>query len=80
MKIIVTGGCGFIGSDLIIHLLENKPEWEIYNIDALTYAADLNNLNEIKGNLSYNFLELDINDKVKLKKKFLILTQTEFFI
>lgn len=70
MKIIVTGGCGFIGSNLIIHLLENKPEWEIYNIDALTYAADLNNLNEIKGNLSYNFLELDINDKVKLKKIF----------
>ena len=47
MKLIITGGAGFIGSNLILHLHEKHPEWTIYNIDKLTYASDRNYLNQL---------------------------------
>jgi len=60
MKIIVTGGCGFIGSNFILYWLEKYPQDEILNLDALTYAGNLTNLKEIEGNSHYQFVKCDI--------------------
>ncbi len=60
MNILITGGAGFIGSNFI-HYLHNKySDYQIINLDKLTYAADLNNLKDIKDN--YTFIEGDILD------------------
>ena len=47
MNIIVTGGAGFIGSNFIYYLLENRSDWNITVIDALTYAGNFENISEI---------------------------------
>ncbi len=62
-RIVVTGGGGFIGSNLIHHLLRNHPEWEIANLDLLTYAADPQNLAGLEDEPRYRFLKLDITDR-----------------
>ncbi len=62
-RIVVTGGCGFIGSNLILHLLETRPDWEVLNVDALTYAGNLENLAEAEGNPRYRFSRTDITDR-----------------
>src|SRR5512139_3626053 len=46
MKILVTGGCGFIGSNFILHMLETYPDVSIVNLDLLTYAGNLENLQD----------------------------------
>jgi len=48
MKLIVTGGCGFIGSNFILHMLESYPDVQIVNLDLLTYAGNLENLQDAK--------------------------------
>jgi len=48
MKILVTGGCGFIGSNLVRHLLETRPEDTVVNLDVLTYAACRESLADIE--------------------------------
>ena len=58
MKILVTGGCGFIGSNFILDELSKGSS--ILNFDKLTYAGNLNNLNSIKKNESYSFINADI--------------------
>lgn len=63
MKLIVTGGAGFIGSNLILHLHNNYPDVEIFNIDKLTYASDLSYLEPIKQSDRYRFKKLDITDR-----------------
>ncbi|MFZ3122390.1 MAG: dTDP-glucose 4,6-dehydratase [Thermodesulfovibrionales bacterium] len=63
MKILVTGGCGFIGSNFIRYILKKYPDYEIVNIDALTYAGNLENLRDIKGNKRYRFVHGRIEDK-----------------
>lgn len=70
MKLIVTGGAGFIGSNLILHLHENYPEVEILNIDKLTYASDLSYLEPIKQSDRYRFKKLDITDRDALRDLF----------
>ena len=62
MKILITGGCGFIGSNFIIHILRNHPEDSIINLDKLTYAGNQANLAEISGNSNYSFIKGDICD------------------
>lgn len=62
MKILVTGGAGFIGSNLIHYWLKNNPEDEIVNLDVLTYAGNLENLKEVEGNKNYKFVKGDICD------------------
>lgn len=62
LKILVTGGAGFIGSNFIKYILKNTQH-QIYNIDKLTYAGNLNNLKEIEDNKNYNFFKKDICNK-----------------
>jgi len=68
MKILITGGAGFIGSNFIRHMLVKYPNYEIINLDKLTYAGNLNNLKDIEKNKNYSFLKGDICDKKIVEK------------
>lgn len=61
-KILVTGGCGFIGSNFIAYMLKNFNA-EIVNLDALTYAGNLENLKQFEGHPDYSFIRGSINDR-----------------
>ncbi len=61
-KILITGGAGFIGSHFIIYLLQRYSDIEIFNLDKLTYAANLRNLEEVNQSKNYHFLKGDILD------------------
>ena len=63
MKLLVTGGAGFIGSNFIHYWLENHPEDEIINLDILTYAGNLENLQSIENNPKYKFVKGDVCDR-----------------
>ena len=63
MKLLVTGGAGFIGSNFIHYWLSNHPEDKIVNLDVLTYAGNLENLKDIEDNPHYTFIKGDICDK-----------------
>ena len=60
MKILVTGGAGFIGSNFILYWIKNHPSDQIINFDKLTYAGNLENLKEIEKNPNYCFVKGDI--------------------
>lgn len=60
MKILVTGGAGFIGSNFILYWLKNYSGDKIVNLDKLTYAGNLENLKSVEGNTNYTFLHEDI--------------------
>jgi dTDP-glucose 4,6-dehydratase len=62
MKILVTGGAGFIGSNFILYWLKNHPQASIVNLDKLTYAGNLENLTSIQDNPNYEFIQGDICD------------------
>ena len=62
MKFLVTGGAGFIGSNFIIYWLKNHPADQIVNLDKLTYAGNLDNLQEVCNNPNYKFIKGDICD------------------
>ncbi len=63
MKLLVTGGAGFIGSNFIHYWLLNHPDDQIVNFDRLTYAGNLENLRDVENNPSYSFIKGDICDK-----------------
>ncbi|MBI1886452.1 MAG: dTDP-glucose 4,6-dehydratase [Chloroflexi bacterium] len=61
-RILVTGGCGFIGSNFILHLLREYPGCRVVNLDKLTYASNPNNLRHVQDDARYRFVEGDICD------------------
>lgn len=68
MRILITGGAGFIGSNFIRSILEKYPEYEIVNLDKLTYAGNPDNLKDIGKNKNYSFIKGDICDKETVEK------------
>ncbi|MEW6685281.1 MAG: dTDP-glucose 4,6-dehydratase [Candidatus Edwardsbacteria bacterium] len=68
MKILVTGGAGFIGSNFILYWLKNHPEDYIINFDKLTYAGNLENLIEVEDNSHYTFVRGDISEAKSAEK------------
>ena len=68
--ILVTGGAGFIGSNFVKLMLEKHLDYKIINIDALTYAGNLENLKDIDGNPNYEFIKVDIRDREKIEEVF----------
>jgi dTDP-glucose 4,6-dehydratase len=68
--ILVTGGAGFIGSNFVKLMLEKHPEYKIINIDALTYAGNLENLKDIDENPNYEFIKVDIRDRERMEEIF----------
>ena len=63
MRLLVTGGAGFIGSNFIRHIIKKYPQNEIINLDKLTYAGNLDNLKDIENNSNYTFVKGDICDR-----------------
>jgi dTDP-glucose 4,6-dehydratase len=68
MKLFVTGGAGFIGSNFIRYMMKKYPSYKIINYDKLTYAGNLNNLRDIEKNPKYSFVKGDICDFKKASK------------
>ena len=69
-SILVTGGAGFIGSHLVRRLLQKYPNTQILNLDALTYAGNLDNLKDCEAAPNYRFVKGDINDFTMLQELF----------
>lgn len=66
MNILVTGCCGFIGTNFVKLVLKEKPDWNVANIDALTYAGNIENLKELEGNKHYNFFKGDVANEMDI--------------
>jgi dTDP-glucose 4,6-dehydratase len=64
---MVTGGCGFIGSNFIRYLLETDSAVDVVNVDALTYAGNLANLADLAGNPRYRFVKADVADREAIR-------------
>ena len=70
LRILVTGGAGFIGSNFIHFLLKERPDWQIVIFDKLTYAGNLANLEAAEGNPRYTFVKGDICDPMDVGRVF----------
>src|SRR6476659_2670027 len=68
--IIITGGAGFIGSHLVRLFVTKYPDYKIINLDALTYAGNLENLKDIEQATNYVFEKVNILDTAELKRVF----------
>ena len=69
-NILITGGAGFIGSHIVKRFVKNYPDCNIYNVDSLTYAGNLNNLKDIESKKNYFFFKIDINNHEEILKLF----------
>lgn len=69
-KILITGGAGFIGSHVVREFVTNYPDIQIINLDALTYAGNLENLKDIEDKANYTFVKADITDAVHIQALF----------
>lgn len=69
-NILVTGGAGFIGSNFVKYMLDKYPDYRIINVDALTYAGNLENLKDIAANPNYIFIKADIRDRARIDEVF----------
>ncbi|REK66499.1 MAG: dTDP-glucose 4,6-dehydratase [Cohnella sp.] len=70
MKLLVTGGAGFIGSNFVHYVLREHPEDVVINVDCLTYAGNLENLRAVEGLPNYRFAKVDITDRASMQPLF----------
>ena len=70
MKILVTGGAGFIGSNFMLHMVKKYPNYQFINVDVLTYAGNLANLTAIENETNYKFVKADIMSREALEPLF----------
>jgi len=68
--IIITGGAGFIGSHVVREFVKKYPDYKIINLDALTYAGNLENLKDIENEPNYIFIKADITDEQRMEEIF----------
>ena len=69
-KIIITGGAGFIGSHVVRRFVNTYPNYQIINLDKLTYAGNLMNLSDVEQQPNYRFVKGDITDAVFIDQLF----------
>lgn len=69
-KIVITGGAGFIGSHVVRRFVKKYPHIHIYNLDALTYAGNLENIKDIEHSPNYTFIKADITDESQINSLF----------
>lgn len=69
-KILITGGAGFIGSHVVRRFVNSYPQYEIVNLDKLTYAGNLANLTDIENKPNYRFIKADITDAAEINELF----------
>jgi len=69
-RVLITGGAGFIGSHVVRLFVNKYPESQIYNLDSLTYAGNLENLKDIEDHQNYTFIKADICDRQKITDLF----------
>ena len=67
MKILVTGGCGFIGSNFVRYILNGYPNYSVLNVDKLTYAGNLENLADLASSPRYRFVKTDIAEAPRIE-------------
>lgn len=70
MKILITGGAGFIGSHVVRRFVNRYPDYHIYNLDSLTYAGNLENIRDIEDAQNYTFIKGDITDESMISELF----------
>ncbi|KIL41612.1 spore coat protein [Gordoniibacillus kamchatkensis] len=70
MKVLITGGSGFIGSNFIIFMVNKYPDYQIMNLDALTYAGNHENLKDVQNHSNYSFVRGDITDRQLIDELF----------
>ena len=75
MKLLVTGGAGFIGSCFVRHILNTYSDYKVVNLDALTYCGNLENLNDVKDNPNYTSEDGILFDKNKTTIIIILLCQ-----
>jgi dTDP-glucose 4,6-dehydratase len=68
MRILVTGGCGFIGSNFIRYLLKTYPDYSVINVDKLTYAGNIENLSDLANSPRYHFTRGDIAEAPRMEE------------